>query len=128
MLTVLRVVQGKRKDKNLIEDKYIEELSNRLIEIGIEHVVVNDEKYGIAIMPIDDAPSYVVRDNKKNEWKYLEKRFKDKNDDNGVVKNTYIVEDSNKNIDILNIIHSFVKIQRGEINEQSLPIFRGVYR
>lgn len=128
MLTVLRVIKGTQRDKYSIADKYIEELSDRLMDINIEHIVVDDEKYGIAIMPIEDAPSYVVRDKKKMEWKYLEKRFTSKNDVNSVVKNTYIVEDSNINVDILDVINSIVKIQRGEIDEQPLPIFRGVRR
>lgn len=78
-------------------------------------------------MPTQCAPSVLIYNDEKKQWEYLE-RYMEDGQENSTLSNVYIVEDSNKKINIIDVIHSFIKIQRGEINEQSLPIFRGVCR
>lgn len=125
-IKILGIITEDKVEKVKV-DKHIDELSNRLYASNIPHLIIEDDKDEICIMPTQCAPSVLIYNEKKKQWEYLE-RYMEDGQENSTLSNVYIVEDSNKNVDILNVIHSFIKIQRGEINEQSLPIFIGVCR
>ena len=89
-------------------DKHIDELSNRLYDSNISHLIVGDDKDGVCIMPTQCAPSVLIYDDEKKQWKYLE-RYMEDGQENSTLSNIYIIEDSNKKIDILDLVKMIIK-------------------
>lgn len=89
-------------------DKYIDELSNKLSDENISHLIIDDSVNGIGIMLEQDVPNFLIHNDDKNQWEYLERYMIDDEDD-AMINQTFVVEDSNKNIDILGFLKMVLK-------------------
>ena len=59
-------------------------------------------------MPTQCAPSVLVYNDEKKQWKYLEKYMEEGNE-NSTLSTVYVVEDSNKKINILDLVKMIIK-------------------
>ena len=106
-LKILGVITEDKVEKVKV-DKHIDELSNRLYDSNISHLIVEDDKDGVCIMPTQCAPSVLIYDGENKQWKYLE-RYMEDGKENSTLSNVYVVEDSNKKIHILDLVKMIIK-------------------
>lgn len=101
-IKILGVITNETTNK-IKTNKYIDELSTRLFNENISHLIVEDSVDGKGIMLIEDAPSLFIHNDKEGQWEYLAKYM---NDDNSepILLETMILEDNNKEADIVNFI------------------------
>ena len=106
-IKILGVITEDKVEKVKV-NKHVDELSNRLYNSNIPHLIIEDDKDGVCIMPTQCAPSVLVYNDKKKQWKYLEKYMEEGNE-NSTLSTVYIVEDSNKKINILDLVKMIIK-------------------
>lgn len=106
-LKILGVITEDKVEKVKV-DKHIDELSNRLYNSNIPHLIIEDDKDGICIMPTQCAPSVLIYNEKEKQWKYLE-RYMEDGQENSTLSNIYVVEDSNKKMNILDLVKMIIK-------------------
>ena len=106
-LKILGVITEDKVEKVKV-DKHIDELSNRLYNSNIPHLIIEDDKDGVCIMPTQCAPSVLIYNEKEKQWKYLE-RYMEDGQENSTLSNIYVVEDSNKKMNILDLVKMIIK-------------------
>ena len=106
-IKILGVINEEKVEKVKV-NKHIDELSNRLYNSNIPHLIIEDDKDGVCIMPTQCAPSVLVYNDEKKQWKYLE-RYMEEGNENSTLSTVYIVEDSNKKMDILDLVKMIIK-------------------
>lgn len=111
-LKILGVITDEKIDKIKV-NKYINDLSNKLFDANIQHLIIEDSVDGIGIMLIDDAPSLLVHNDVESQWEYLAK-YIDDNEEEPILNQTYVIEDNNKETDILEFIKIVLKVSGGK--------------
>lgn len=106
-IKILGVITEDKVEKVKV-NKHIDELSNRLYDSNIAHLIIEDDEDGIGIMLTKCVPSVLIHNDKDEQWEYSERYMEEGADDSTLIR-TYIVEDNNKNIDILNILKLILK-------------------
>jgi hypothetical protein len=106
-IKILGVITEDKVEKVKV-NKHIDELSNRLYDSSIPHLIIEDDKDGVCIMPTQCAPSVLVYDDENKQWKYLE-RYMEEGSENSTLSTVYIVEASNKKTDILELVKMMIK-------------------
>ena len=106
-IKILGIITEDKVEKVKV-DKHIDELSNRLYNSNIPHLIIEDDKDGICIMPTQCAPSVLIYNEKERQWKYLE-RYMEDGQENSTLSNIYVVEDSNKKMNILDLVKMIIK-------------------
>lgn len=107
-LKILGVITDKKIDKIKV-NKYINDLSNKLFDSNIQHLIIEDSVDGVGIMLMDDAPSLLIHNDKENKWKYLSK-YVDDSKENPTLIQTYIIDDN----DILEFLKIVLKVSGGK--------------
>lgn len=106
-IKILGVITEDKVEKVKV-NKHVDELSNKLYASNIPHLIIEDDKDGVCIMPTQCAPSVLVYNDEKKQWKYLEKYMEEGNE-NSTLSTVYVVEDSNKKINILDLVKMIIK-------------------
>ena len=106
-IKILGVITEEKVEKVKVK-KYIDELSNRLYASNIPHLIIEDDNDGVCIMPTQCAPSVLLYNGEKKQWEYLE-RYMEEGKENSTLSTVYIVEDSNKKTDILELVKMMIK-------------------
>lgn len=106
-IKILGVITEDKVEKVKV-NKHIDELSNRLYDSNIPHLIIEDDKDGIGIMLTKCVPSVLIHNDKEEQWEYSE-RYMEDGAENSTLFKTYIVEDNNKNVDILNLLKTILK-------------------
>ena len=106
-IKILGVITEDKVEKVKVS-KHIDELSNRLYDSNIPHLIIEDDKDGIGIMLTKCVPSVLIHNDKEEQWEYSE-RYMEDGAENSTLFKTYIVEDNNKNVDILNLLKTILK-------------------
>lgn len=106
-LKILGVITEYNVRKVKVE-KHIDELSNRLYNSNIPHLIIENDEGEVCIMPTQCAPSILIYNEKEKQWKYLE-RYMEDGQENSTLSNIYVVEDSNKKMDILDLVRMIIK-------------------
>lgn len=106
-LKILGVITEDKVEKVKV-NKHIDELSNRLYNSNIPHLIIEDDIDGVCIMPTQCAPSVLIYNEKERQWKYLE-RYMEDGQENSTLSNVYVIEDSNKKMDILDLVKMIIK-------------------
>ena len=109
-IKIIGVMQNGRVDK-IKTNKYVDKLSNDLSDNNVEHLIVEDSIDGVGIMLIKDAPSLLIHNDKKQRWEYLSKYMEEEKEEPTLAE-TYVVEDCNKNIDIVDFIKTIIKCSK----------------
>ena len=108
-LKILGVITNEKVDKVKVADKYINDLSNRLFDANIQHLIIDDSEDGIGIMLIEDAPSLLIHNASDKQWVYLVK-YLDKDKDESILEQTYVIDENNKETDILEFLKIVLKV------------------
>lgn len=106
-IKILGIITEDKVEKVKV-NKHIDELSNRLYDSNIPHLIIEDDKDGIGIMLTKCVPSVLIYNDKEEQWEYSE-RYMEDGAENSTLFKTYIVEDNNKNVDILNLLKTILK-------------------
>ena len=106
-IKILGVITEEKVEKVKV-NKHIDELSNQLYASNIPHLIIEDDKDGVCIMPTQCAPSVLIYNEDKKQWEYLERYMEDGQEDS-TLSTVYIVEDSNKKMDILELVKMIIK-------------------
>ena len=106
-IKILGVITEEKVEKFKV-NKHIDELSNKLYASNIPHLIIEDDKDGVCIMPTQCAPSVLIYNDDKKQWEYLERYMEDGQEDS-TLSTVYIVEDSNKKMDILELVKMIIK-------------------
>lgn len=109
-IQILGVITKEKVDKVKV-NKHLDELSNKLFEKNIEHLIIDDSKNGVGIMIIQNAPNFIRHNDKKKQWEYLE-RYIPEGKENAITAQTFIIEDGNKKVNILDFINIILKIYK----------------
>lgn len=108
-LKILGVITNEKIDKVKILDKHINDLSNRLFDADIQHLIIEDSTDGIGIMLIEDAPSLLIHNELEGQWEYLAK-YIDENEEEPILIQTYVMDENNKEADVLKFLKIVLKV------------------
>lgn len=106
-IRILGVITEDKVEKVKVNN-HIDELSNRLYASNIPLLIIEDDNDGVCIMPTQCAPSVLIYNDKEKQWEYLE-RYMEEGKENSTLSTIYIVEDSNKKMDILELVKMMIK-------------------
>ena len=112
LIKILGIITEDKVEKVKVE-KHIDELSNRLYESNIPHLIIEDDSDGICIMPTQCAPSILKYNTIDKQWEYIE-RYMEDGAENSTILTNYVVKDSNKKFNILDFVKMVLKLYNGE--------------
>lgn len=107
-LKILGVITDEKIDKIKV-DKHINDLSNKLFDSNIQHLIIEDSINGIGIMLMDDAPSLLIYNEEDSKWQYLSK-YVDETKEEPTLIQTYVIDSD----DILNFINLVLRVSGGK--------------
>ena len=106
-IKILGIITEEKVEKVKV-DKHIDELSDRLYDSNISHLIVEDDEDEIGIMLTKCVPSVLIYNDKEEQWEYSE-RYMEEGAEKSTLFKKYIVDGKNKNIDILNLLKTILK-------------------
>lgn len=107
-IKILGVITEEKVEKIKV-NKYIDDLSNKLYNSNIPHLIVEEDGDKIGIMLYDCMPSILTHNEENKEWEFLERSLEDGKEDSTLIR-TYTIKDNNKEIEILDFVNIMLNV------------------